>query len=377
MKKNKYNKKYFSEDWTDWLKPSKLSRSEKSKIEKGLNSLGSNDLLAAQLQGITPDEYTRNATKAAVDSINKRTQDLWGSDPMKAAQAGLMGMDAQQMHDAMHGPKYNPNGVEDTGFLTRRIGSGIQRKGSDITTMQDSANEVNAKNTINKIKATDAAKNPPVKANANAEPESEPRMNDHLNAKLVDTTIKVDTNDAAKVAGKVTGSTQVASVVTEGPTNADKAVSLAQASGDTKVLDAAKKTQENLATTPKTESSNPQQVVQEAKEKALGPIESLWSRFKNTSFYKTVEGWIKAITDFFGKKIGSSNITYGSAVLWTILAAIAAYIIYKIAKYLYRKFKANKKRKLSEASKTYWYLKNHTNLSEAKCCKIARYVYTR
>ena len=365
MKKNKYNKIYFREAWGDWFHtPTDEEIKNANRVQKALDASKANQDFDNLALSMTDTGYKGPSPAplklpAGYSTYGKTT--VKGEEPIKFS--------------FKRGEK-----MSDEDFL---FGGNSAKKAADAAYKKAVSTRIGkhlSKNDLDAIDATDTTGlTPEFYKKSLPKKVDPPRTNERLNAKLVDTNnIKVD--DTAKVdnAAKAAGSTQVVSVVQEGPKNAADAVRYAEASGDKATIDAAKEVQKNIDTPQATaNATDAKQAVEETKEKALGPIESLWAKFKNTSFYKTIEGWITSITEFFSRKIGSTNITYGTAALWTILTAIAAYIIYKIAKYLYRKFKANKRKKLSEASKTYWYLKNHTNLSETKCCKIARYVYTR
>jgi len=367
MKKNKYNKKYFNEAWGlgDFFHtPTPEEIKNAQRVQKSLDASKNTqdfDALAASMAdsgykgpgpaSINLPEYsTYGKTTNAKDPIKfsfKRGEKISDTDYV------LGGDSVKKAADAAYKKAVST------------------RTGEDLTKANSAA-----------VDATDTTGLTP--DFYSKELPKKPRTNDTLGVSLADPKSKEQIEQAAMQTVQAAPIPEeskkvVVEAVKKVQGNAIQAKKMGEVLGaeGKKISDAASQIVKNHKASKPPVAENTPQAVEEVKEKALGPIESLWSRFKNTSFYKTVEGWIKAITDFFGKKIGSSNITYGNAVLWTILTAIAAYIIYKIAKYLYRKFRANKKRKLSEASKTYWYLKNHTNLSEAKCCKIARYVYTR
>ena len=367
MKKNKYNKIYFREAWwDDWFHtPTADEIKNAHRVQKSLDASKNTQDFDALAASMTDTGYKGSGPA----SLNLPGYSTYGKTTVKAKEP--------MKFSFKRGEK-----MSDEDYL---LGGDSAKKTADAAYKKAVSNRTGehlSKTDLGAIDATDTTGLTPEFYKKSA-PKT-PRTNDTLGVSLADPKAKEQIEKAAMQTVKAAPISEesknaVVAAVKKVQGNAMQAQKMGDAMGaeGKPISDAAAQLVENGKTPTPPVAGNTPQAAEKVKEKALGPIESLWSKFKNTSFYKTVEGWINAITDFFGKKIGSSNITYGSAVLWTILTAIAAYIIYKIAKYLYRKFKANKKRKLSEASKTYWYLKNHTNLSEAKCCKIARYVYTR
>ena len=294
MKKNKYNKIYFREAWGDWFHtPTDEEIKNANRVQKALDA------------SKTSQDFDNLALSMA-DTGYKGS----GPSSIKLPGYSTYGKTTVKAKEPMKFSFKRGKKISDEDYL---FGGDSAKKAADAAYKKAVSNRTGehlSKNDLGAIDATDTTGlTPEFYKKSLSKKVDPPRTNERLNAKLVDTNnIKVDdtakVDNAAKAAGQATGSTQVVSVVQEGPKNAADAVRYAEASGDKATIDAAKEVQKNIDTPQATtNATDAKQAVEETKEKALGPIESLWAKFKNTSFYKTIEGWITSITEFFSRKV--------------------------------------------------------------------------